>query len=165
MPHLFNFSLFISGWIENGWGTWVELLSLSVIAFQTNRQSQLKWRPLFLNALHKSPDILTDQRRLVAGQRRQVHFETNLGIVKRDAFESTVYGAFRACWRQPRQDVIVSKQCHGMFFLAHRMANPDWLAVCSDSLQNQVVHMVMDVPIEEYPGVRTKLVQLYGGFP
>ena len=147
------------------WGTWVELLSLSVIAFQTNRQSQLQRWPLFLNAPHKGPHILTDQWRLVAGQRRQVHFETNLGIVKRDTLESTVHGAFRACWRQPGQDAIVCKQCQGMFFLTHRMANTDWLTFCPDSLQNQVVHMVMDVPIEEYPGVRTKLVQLYGGFP
>jgi hypothetical protein len=102
-----NFSLFMSRWIENRWGTWVELLSLSVIAFQTNRQSQLQWRPLFLNALHESPDILTDQWRFVIGQRRKVHFEADLGIIKRDAFESTMHGAFRACWRQPGQDAIV----------------------------------------------------------
>jgi len=136
-----------------------------IAGFLPNWELQLQWWALFLNSLHKGPHILTDQWRLVAGQRRQVHFETNLGIVKRDAFESTVYGAFRACWRQPRQDVIVCKQCHGMFFLAHRMANTDWLAVCSDSLQNQVVHMVMNIPIEEHPGIRANLVQLYGGFP
>jgi hypothetical protein len=45
------------------------------------------------------------------------------------------------------------------------MANTDWLTVCSDSLQNQVVHMVMNIPIEEYPRIRAKLMQLYGGFP
>jgi integrase len=84
--------------------------SLSIVAFERNRKLQLQRWALLLNSLHEAPYILADQWRFVIGQRRMVHFETNLMIVKRYALESGVHGALRACWRQPCQDVIVGQQ-------------------------------------------------------
>jgi hypothetical protein len=66
-----------------------------IVTAHSDRQTDLQWFALFLDSPHEGPNMLTDQWRLVADQRRQVHFETNLKIVKRDACESTMRGASR----------------------------------------------------------------------
>jgi hypothetical protein len=38
------------------------------------------------------------------------------------------------------------------------------LTFCSGTLQDQIVHMVMNVPVKEHPRIRTKFMQSHGGF-